>query len=166
MAEQVDDLPHLAAGLSAGRVSLDKVRSLLGVATPENEAGWAEAAAELSYRDLGELVRSKKLPTRASDAAEHEKRSLRFNDALRTIVAQLPPASYAQVRSVLEKRAKKIGSDGETPFDQRLADALVSLCAAMVLGALRVLLWWWPTCPTRSWPIPSQSWWASSNALD
>ncbi len=43
-------------------LSLDKVRSLLGVATPENEAGWAEAAAELSYRDLGELVRSKKLP--------------------------------------------------------------------------------------------------------
>ena len=42
-------------------------------------------------------------------------------------MAQLPPASYAQVRSVLEKRAKKIGSDAETPFDQRLADALVSL---------------------------------------
>ena len=42
-------------------------------------------------------------------------------------MAQLPPLSYAQVRSVLEKRAKQIGSDGETPFDQRLADALVSL---------------------------------------
>jgi hypothetical protein len=127
VGEHLIDLPHVARALGDGQVSLDKVRSLLGVATPENEAGWAEAAAELSYRDLGELVRSKKLPTRASDAVEHEKRSLRFNDALGTIVAQLPPASYAQVRSVLEKRAKKIGSDAETPFDQRLADALVSL---------------------------------------
>jgi hypothetical protein len=127
VAEQVGDLPHLADGLSAGRLSLDKVRAVLGVATPETEAGWAEAAAELSCRDLGELVRSKNLPTRNSDQADQDKRSLRFNDALRTIVAQLPPTSYAEVRSVLEGRAKKIGSDGETPFDQRLADALVSL---------------------------------------
>ena len=128
VSEKVDDLPHLADGLSEGRLSLDKLRAVLGVATPENEAGWAEAAAELSYRDLSELVRSKRLPTRNSDALEQDKRSLRFNDALRTIVAQLPALSYAQVRAVLEARAKKIGSDGETPYDQRLADALVSLC--------------------------------------
>ena len=125
-AEQVSDLPHLADGLSSGRLSLDKVRAVLGVATPESEAGWAEAAGDLSCRDLGELVRSKSFPTRSSDQVDQDKRSLRFNDALRTIVAQLPPTSYAEVRSVLEGRAKKIGSDGQTPFDQRLADALVS----------------------------------------
>src|SRR5580698_8177237 len=127
VAEQVDDLPHLASGLSAGRVSLDKVRCVLGVATAQNEAGWAEAAGELSYRDLVELVRSKKPPTKERDKDDQDKRSLRFNDSLRTIVAQLPPLAFAQVRSVLEKRAKKLASDGETPFDQRLADALVSL---------------------------------------
>ncbi len=52
----------------------------------------------------------------ASDRADEEKRSLRFNDTLRTIVAQLPPVSYAAVRSVLEARVKKMGSDGETPL--------------------------------------------------
>ena len=62
----------------------------------------------------------------ASDQVDEEKRSLRFNDSLRTIVAQLPPVSYGAVRAVLEERVKKIGSDGETPLDQRLADALVS----------------------------------------
>ena len=128
VGEHLIDLPHVARALSEGQVSLDKAKVLSGVATPQNEAGWAEAAAELSFRDLGDLVRSKQLPTRASDAAEQDKRSLRFNDSLRTIVAQLPAVSYAQVRAVLEKRAKKIDSDGETPFDQRLADALVSLC--------------------------------------
>jgi Domain of unknown function (DUF222) len=134
VGEHLIDLPHVARALASGQVSLDKAKVLAGVASPENEAGWAEAAAELSYRDLGELVRSKKPPTKERDKDDQDKRSLRFNDALRTIVAQLPAASFAQVRSVLERRAKKIGSDGETPFDQRLADALVSLTAEGVGG--------------------------------
>ena len=127
VAEQVSDLPHLAAGLSEGRLNLDKVRSVLGVASPESEARWAEAAAELSFKDLGALVRSKAVPTRASDQLDEERRSLRFNDSLRTVVAQLPPVSYAAVRAVLERGAEQIASDGETPLDQRLADALVAL---------------------------------------
>src|SRR5580704_17368184 len=127
VGEHLIDLPHVARALASGQVSLDKAKVLAGVASPETEAGWAEAAAELSYRDLGELVRSKKPPTKERDKDDQDKRSLRFNDALRTIVAQLPPLAFAQVRSVLEKRAKKLASDGETPFDQRLADALVSL---------------------------------------
>jgi hypothetical protein len=154
VAEKVSDLPHLAAGLSDGRLNLDKVRSVVGVATPETEAGWAEAAGELSFKDLRELVRSKKAPTRKSDRLEHDKRSLRFNDSLRTIVAQLPAASYAQVRSVLEKRAKKISSDGSTPLDQRLADALVSLTrsdsgasgAPVVVAHVPFEVWADPAC--------------------
>ena len=125
------------------------MRSVLGVATPQNEAGWAEAAAELSFRDLGDLVRATELPSRASDAAEQDRRSVRFNDALRTVVAQLPALPYAQVRAVLEARAKKVGSEGETPYDQRLADALVSLCAGKARVRLLAPLWWWPTCPSR-----------------
>lgn len=124
---QVSDLPHLAAGLSEGRLNLDKVRSVLGVAGPESDAQWAEAAAELSFKDLVALVRSKKLPSRPSGRGDEERRFVRFNDALRTIVAQLPPVSYTAVRSVLEARAEQLGSDGETSLDQRLADALVSL---------------------------------------
>ena len=40
-------------------------------------------------------MRSQALPTPASDRADEEKRSVRFNDARRTIVARLPPLSYA-----------------------------------------------------------------------
>jgi hypothetical protein len=54
-------------------------------------------------------------------------RSVRFNDACRTMTAQLPAESYAEVRAGLEARARRFPSDGETRFDQRLADALVSV---------------------------------------
>ena len=149
VSEQVVDLPHLASGLATGRVSLDKVRSVLGVATPQNEARWAEAAAELSFRDLGDLVRATELPSRASDAAEQDRRSVRFNDALRTVVAQLPAPSYAQVRAVLEARAKKVGSEGETPMTS-VWPTPWSPCVRE-RARVRVLapLWWWPTCPSR-----------------
>jgi hypothetical protein len=41
------------------------------------------------------------------------------------MTAQLPPETYAEVRSCLEGRARKVPSDGETPWDQRLCDALL-----------------------------------------
>jgi hypothetical protein len=41
--------------------------------------------------------------------------------------AQLPEESYAEVRAGLEARARDLPSDGETRWDQRLADAFVAL---------------------------------------
>jgi hypothetical protein len=41
--------------------------------------------------------------------------------------AQLPAEAYAEVRAGLEATAKQIPSDGETRWDQRLADALVAV---------------------------------------
>ena len=121
------DLPHLSEALCSGAVPLDKVRVVAAVATPETDAAWAEAVAEHSVRDLKELVRSERPPTRSDAHKENETRSLRFNEALRTMTAQLPAESFAEVRACLEARAKALGSDGETPWDQRLADALLAL---------------------------------------
>ncbi len=141
VAAHVSDLPHLAAGLFDGRLNLDKVRTVVAVATPETEAGWAEAAGALSHKDLGALVRAEALPTPASDRADEEARSLRCNDARRTIVATLPPLSYAEVRAVLDERVKAMGSDGVSPLDQRRADALVSaLVRTSPSGSSRVPL--------------------------
>jgi hypothetical protein len=127
VAERLFDLPHLSDALSAGRISFDKVRAVAGVATPESDAELAEAATELSVRDLAELVRSARRPRAADTRSEQEARSLRCNDALRTVNAQLPQDAYVEVRNALEARAKQLGSDGETRWDQRLADAFVSL---------------------------------------
>jgi hypothetical protein len=43
------------------------------------------------------------------------------------MTAHLPAEAYSEVRASLELRAKQIPSDGETRWDQRLADALVAL---------------------------------------
>ncbi len=127
VGEDLFDLPHLSGALCSGALPLDKVRTVAGVATPETDAAWAAAAAEHSVRDLAELVRTQRPPTREDSDKEHETRSVRFNEATRTMTAGLPAESFAEVRACLEARAKAIPSDGETPWDQRLADALVSL---------------------------------------
>jgi hypothetical protein len=125
VGERLFDLPHLASGLSSGALSLDKVRAVADITTPENDREIADAAATLSVKDLTHLARSHQKPTSHSDAADEENRSLRFNDTFRTITAQLPPASYAEAKSRLEAHAKK--GDGGTKWDQRLADSFMEL---------------------------------------
>ena len=123
------DLPRLAGGLCDGAVSFDQVRAVVDAARPDNEAALVAHASECSVRQLAEVAKAA-APTRASTsspAREHENRSVRFNDDCRTVTAQLPAETYAEVRGGLEMRAKQIPSDGETRWDQRLADALVSL---------------------------------------
>ena len=78
-------------------------------------------------RQLAELAKNELAPPQAHGATaarQHETRSVRFNDACRTMTAQLPAESYAEVRAGLEARARQFPSDGETRYDQRLADAL------------------------------------------
>jgi len=122
VAERAWDLPHLVASLSEGEISFDKLRAVADVATPETDREVLEQARECSVRQLGELARS---AAGASEARDHERRFVRFNDRYGTLTAQLPADSYAEVRSCLEGRARTIPSDGETPWDQRLCDALV-----------------------------------------
>jgi len=122
VAERAWDLPHLVASLSEGEISFDKLRAVSDVATPETDRQVLERARECSVRQLGELARS---ASGTGDARDHERRFVRFNHRCRTLTAQLPAESYAVVRSCLESRARTIPSDGETPWDQRLCDALV-----------------------------------------
>ncbi len=119
------DLPRLAEGLTSGTVSFDQVRAVVDAATPESEAALVAEAAECSVRQLGELAKTQNPAPPAPPARDHETRSVRFNDACRTMTAQLPAESYAEVRAGLEATARTLPSDGETPWDQRLADALV-----------------------------------------
>jgi Domain of unknown function (DUF222) len=81
--------------------------------------------------ELAQLARSQTRSAAATVTAtateRRERRSLRFNDTFRTVTAQLPTETYAEVRAGLEARAKQIFSDGETRWDQRLCDAFVSL---------------------------------------
>jgi hypothetical protein len=52
---------------------------------------------------------------------------LRFNDDHRTISAQLAPEAYVETKTRLHALLEDIPSDGETPLDQRRADAFMEL---------------------------------------
>ena len=127
VAERLFDLPHLAAGLSEGELSFDKVRAVVDTATPETDRDLRERARQCSVHQLAQLCRSLKGASSASAKTEYETRSVRFNDTFRTVTAQLPPESYAEVRSRLEARAKEMPSDGETRWDQRVCDAFLEI---------------------------------------
>jgi len=130
VGERLFDLPQLAASLSAGDLTFDKVRAVADVATPETEGALSAQARGCSVRELLQLGRARNGSSDTRAEADYEKRSVRFNDTFRTVTAQLPPESYAEVRACLEAEAKELPSDGQTRWDQRLCDALLRLVRA------------------------------------
>ena len=127
VGERLFDLPHLAAGLSSGELSFDKVRAVVDTATPETDRELRDRAKEHSAAELTRLARTHQGISSSASRAEYERRSLRFNDTFRTVTAQLPAETYAEVRGHLEAVAKQRPSDGETPWDRRLCDGFVDL---------------------------------------
>jgi hypothetical protein len=119
-----------------GEISFDKLRVISNVATPESDAALLEEARVRSVRELAELARIRRNAPPPDPAVENERRSLRCNDAVRTMTVQLPPESYAEAKSRLEALAKEIPSaDGETTWDQRMADAFMGLIRSGQGGA-------------------------------
>ena len=126
VGERLFDLPHLAAGLSEGVISFDKVRAVVDAARPETDGTLAEQARECTVRQLVEVARTVRGTSETRAQSDYDARSVRCNDTFRTVTAQLPPETYAQVRGGLEARARTLPTDGETSWDQRLCDAFVS----------------------------------------
>jgi hypothetical protein len=131
------DLPHLVGALCAGEVSLDKVRAVADVATPETDRELLERAQEHSVRELADIARASAPPSPSPARSEHDRRNLRFNELFRTMTVQLPAESFAETRACLEARARQVPSDGETPWDQRLCDAFLELIRSAHPGAER-----------------------------
>ncbi|HEX4434716.1 MAG TPA: DUF222 domain-containing protein [Acidimicrobiales bacterium] len=139
VGEKALDLPHLVGAVCAGQVSLDKVRALADVATPESDQELCAAAKEHSVRELAEVARTSAArhsarPGGLTSAEQHERRFVRFNDALRTMTAQLPAESYAEAKACLETRAKAIATDGQTPWDHRLCDGFTGMVRSSASG--------------------------------
>ena len=126
VATRLFDLPHLSARLSAGDLSFDKVRAVVDAATPETDRDFCDHATTRSVIELTQFARAHLPQAPPASLAERDRRSLRFNDAFRTVTAQLPSETYAEVRGCLEATAKRLPSDGETRWDQRLCDAFVA----------------------------------------
>jgi hypothetical protein len=145
------DLPHLMGALCGGEVSLDKVRAVADVATPESDRELCHQARVCSVRELADLARTSAERQRREPPvrSEHDRRYLRCNDTLRTVTAQLPAESYAEAKACLEALARQIPSDdevssegetraeGQRRWDQRLCDAFSDLIGSVATGASR-----------------------------
>ena len=127
LGEKAWDIPHLVESMCAGDLSLDKLRAVADVATPESEQELCDRAQECSVRELADLVRADAAAKPPPGRSEHDRRYVRFNDLFRTMTVQLSPESFAETRACLEARARNVPTDGETPWDQRLCDGFVEL---------------------------------------
>jgi hypothetical protein len=138
VGEKAWDLPHLIGAVCAGEISFDKMRAVAEVATPETDEGLKEQAQRCTVRELADVARTMAQlaasATPASSRSDHDRRFLRFNDTFRTMTAQLPAASYAEVRTTLETLAREVPTDGQTPWDQRACDALTGLVGSWNAG--------------------------------
>ncbi len=128
------DLPELIGSLCAGDLSFDKVRAVADVATPETDLRLRDLAREHSVRELAEVARTTAKPG-ASPSSDHDRRYLRFNDQFRTVTAQLPAESYAETKICLDTLARRVPTDGETPWDQRLCDGFLELIRSSTCDA-------------------------------
>ena len=130
VAKKAWDIPHLVGSLCAGDLSLDKVRAVVDVATPETDRELRDQAREYSVREMTEIARTSgrgdsvvSLPP----SPRTTERYLRFNDECRTLIAKLQPDSYAEIKAGIEARAEQVPTDGETPWDQRCSDAFTEM---------------------------------------
>jgi hypothetical protein len=128
VAEKLWDAPHLAQGLRVGALSFDKVRIAVELATPESDASILRQAEECTVRQMTDLLRANQGMDDRRAESNHENRYLRFSDARRIVTAQLSDDAFAEVRAAITAQARLFPSDGETPYDQRRADAFLDIC--------------------------------------
>ena len=106
-ATDLAELPALSESLASGEMSLDKVAPLAEVASPETEVEIRSAAAHWTVkqaRDLAEWHKATEEALARSAGREFEHRTLRFNDARRTMWVAFTRDEYALAKSALVGR--------------------------------------------------------------
>jgi Domain of unknown function (DUF222) len=133
------DLPLIRQAFGSGQLSLDKVRSLLKVATPADESVWLELALGADAAQLGRICREirRSMDVDAPGATEElqARRGLWTRvreDGMHRLVALLPPEGAGLMTAALEAVAR---SEALPPKEEardrwagRRADALVAIC--------------------------------------
>jgi len=139
VGEKAWDMPHLVGSLCAGEVSLDKVRAVIDVATPETDEELCDQARRSSVRELAQVAqmraqRSAGRGTGPDASSAHQGRYLRCNDQHRTMTLGLPAESYALARACVDAWAETVPTEGGTPLDQRRCDGFMAMVHAVTPG--------------------------------
>ena len=103
------------------------------MAKPDTDATLAEQATHWSAKQVRELAIAARSQSEGQATGSYVRRFLRFDDRRRSLTGVLPQDQYAVVKSSLIARANR-GRRERTPFDQRLADALVAVCKSDATG--------------------------------
>ena len=133
-AGKLHQLPKISDALSQGKLSFDQVKPLVEVAKPETDAKLAEQATHWSAKQVRELAIAARNQSDDQATGFYARRFLRFDDRRRTFTGVLPQDQYTVVKSSLIARTRRRLGD-HTPFDQRMADALVAVCKNDAKGA-------------------------------
>jgi hypothetical protein len=126
-AAKLKELPKISDALSQGKLSFDQVKPLVEVAKPETDAKLAEEATHWSAKQVRELAIATRQQSDGQATGSYARRFLRFDDRRRMLTGYLPADQYAVVKGSLVARASRLVKD-RTPFDQRMAEALVGVC--------------------------------------
>jgi hypothetical protein len=135
-AAKLHTLPKISDALSQGKLSFDQVKPLVEVAKPETDASLAERATHWSAKQVRELATAVRNQSDEQATGFFARRFLRFDDRRRTLSGLLPEDQYAIVKNTLVARASRRMQE-RTPFDQRMADALVAVCKGDARGEPR-----------------------------
>jgi hypothetical protein len=126
-AARLRELPRISDALSRGNLSFDQVKPLVEVAKPDTDATLAERATHWSAKQVRELASAARKQSDEQATGSFVRRFLRFDDRRRSLTGQLAADQYAVVKGALVRQASGRVKD-RTPFDQRMADALVAVC--------------------------------------
>ena len=126
-AGKLHRLPNISDALSQGKLSFDQVKPLVEVAKPETDAALAEQATHWSAKQVRELATAGRDRSDQQASGAYARRFLRFNDRRRSLAGVLPEDQYLVVKRSLLARTTLRRRD-RRPFDQRMADALVTVC--------------------------------------
>ena len=135
-AAKLQALPKISDALSQGKLSFDQVKPLVEVARPDTDATLAEQATRWSAKQVRELAIAARDESEERATGFYARRFLRFDDRRRSLTGVLPQDQYAVVKSsLIAGRAARLRE--RTPFDQRMADALVAVCKGDAAGGDR-----------------------------
>ena len=136
VAHALDDLPELRRCLATGALSLDQVRALVTIATPETEAELAEEAVHMTATEVARMVRTRRQVTKEQLEEDEAKRSVTWSwtqdDRFLHLHGTLPTAEGALVERALLRIAAEEGPlENGTYRDpaERAADALTLMAS-------------------------------------
>jgi hypothetical protein len=132
-AAKLPSLPKIADALSQGKLSFDQVKPLVEVAEPDTDERLAEEATHWSAKQVRELAQAARDQSDQRATGFYARRFLRFDDRRRTLTGMLPEDQYVVVKSSLIARASRQDRTRK-PFEQRMADALVTVCQSDAVG--------------------------------